>query len=249
MLCIWLMLAWAALMAVGLLQLISAVLVAVGLSLTYDPFEGYSLSVFVFVIAALSWVALLYSHKIALLMPRTRQITTDRDPYLYSVASEQAQLVSLPVPKVIESPFFNASAIGRSPRHAVLAVSPTLQCILDRRELGAVLAHEMAHVRNGDNSVMTVAVTVIGFILGVSMLVGFHGWIGAIVLLLSVMSWHREFRADRTAAHVCGDSIVLASALGKLSRSGFLSFIDLPITHPPTKLRVWCLKRLAKRST
>ena len=96
----------------------------------------------------------------------------------------------------------------------------------------------MAHVRNRDGLVMTVAITVVGIVLAVSLLVGLDRWVGAIGLLVSVMSWLRESHADRTAAYVCGDSVALASALNKLPRSGFLWFLLTPYTHPPTKLRI-----------
>ena len=212
-----------------------------------DRVDGDGWGVIVLVIATLNGITFWCSHHVVL-MPRTRQITEDRNPYLYSVASEQAQLAGLPMPKVIESPFFTASAIGRSPRHAILGVSSTLQCKLNRRELAAVLAHEMAHVRNRDALIMTVTVTVVGFVLGVSLLIGFHGWVGAIVLVLSAMCWLRESHADTIAAHVSGNSVALASALNKLPRSSFFSFLLSPYTHPPTKLRVWRLERLAKRN-
>ena len=244
---IWLQGAWALLVAVGLIQMVWAVLVAVGLLVPTDRVDGDGWGVIVLVIAILNGITYWCSHHVAV-MPRTRQITEDRNPYLYGVASEQAQLAGLPMPKVIESPFLTASAIGRSPRHAILGVSSTLQCKLNRRELAAVLAHEMAHVRSRDALIMTVTVTVVGFVLAVSLLVGFHGWIGGIVLLLSVMSWLRESHADTTAAYVCGDSVALTSALNKLPRSSFLSFLLSPYTHSPTSLRVWRLKGLAKRN-
>ena len=234
MLYFWMQAAWSVPVVVGLLMLTGQV-------------DGYSCGVIVLIVVVLNWVAFWCSHHVAL-MPSTRQITEDRNPYLYGVVFEQAQLACLPMPKVIESKFFTAFASGRSPRYAIVGVSSTLQCTLERRELGAVIAHEMAHVRNRDALVMTVAITVVGLVLAVSLLVGFHWWIGAIVLLLSVMSWLRESHADTTAAYVCGDSAALASALNKLPRSGFLSFLLSPYTHPPTKLRVWCLKRLAKRN-
>ena len=244
---IWLQGAWALLVAAGLIQVVWAVLVAVGLLMPTDRVNGDGWGVIVLVIAILNGIAYWCSHHVAL-MPRTRQITEDRNPYLYSVVSEQAQLARLPVPKIIESEIFTASAIGRSPRHAVLGVSSTLQCRLNRRELGAVLAHEMAHVKNRDALILTATVTVVGFVLAVSLLIGFHGWVGAIVLLLSVMSWLRESHADTTAAYVSGDSVALASALNKLPRTSFFSFLLSPYTHPPTKLRVWRLERSAKRN-
>ena len=243
---LWLQWAWALLVAAGLIQMVWAVLVAVGLLMPTDRVDGDGWGVIVLVIAVLNGIAYWFSHHVAL-MPGTRQSTEDRNSYLYRVVSEQAQLARLPVPIVIQSEIFTASAIGRSPRHAVLGVSSTLQCRLNRRELGAVLAHEMAHVKNRDALIMATAVTVVGFVLAVSLLTGFHGWVGAIVLLLSLMSWIREFHADTTAAYVSGDSVALTSALNKLPRSSFFSFLLSPYTHPPTKLRVWRLERLSKR--
>ena len=244
---IWMQGAWAVLVATGLLQIVWAVMANAGLLMPTDEVDGTGWGVIALVIALLNGVAYWWSHHV-MLMPRTRRVTKNRDPYLYGIVSEQARLAGLPMPKVIESPFFTASAIGRNPKHAVLGVSSTLQCKLNRRELAAVLAHELAHVKNHDALIMTVTMTVVGFVLGVSLLVGFYGWIGALVLLLSLMSWLRESHADTTAACVSGDSVALASALNKLPRSSFLSFLLSPYTHPPTKLRVWHLKTLAKRN-
>ena len=244
---IWSQLAWAVLVAAGLIQMVQAALEATGLLTPTDRVDGDGWGVTVLVIAILNGAVDWYSHHIAM-MPRTRQTTEEQNPYLYGLVTEQAQLAGLLVPKVVESEIFTASVIGRSARHAVLGVSPTLQYRLNRRELGAVIAHEMAHVRNRDALIMSVAVTAVGLVLGILLLIGFHGWVGAIVLLPSVMSWLRESRADTTAAYVYGDSLALASALSKLPRSSFRSFLLSPYTHPPTELRVWCLKRLAKRS-
>ena len=219
------------------------VLVMAALSVFTGRVGDTSWGVTVLLIAVVNVVVSLFSHRI-ILMPRTE----NRNHYLCGVASEQAQLMDLPMPKVIESPFSAAaSATGRSPQHAVLAVNPALMCKLDRRELAAVLAHEMAHVRNRDSLVGTVILTLVGVTLAVSILVGFPWWIGAIVLLLPAMYWRIEFRADITAANMCGDPIALASALKKLYRSNFLSSL-FPVTHPPTTLRVWILEWRAKRN-
>ena len=233
-LCIWMQLAWAVLMVVGLLMPIE---IAEG--------RGYGVAVLVFV--TISLVAYSFSHHVAL-MPRTRKITQDQNPYLYAVAYEQAQLAGLPMPEVIESLNYTASAIGGRRRHVILAVSPDLQETLNRQELGAILAHEIAHLKYGDSLVMTVVMMFIGSILGASLLLGFSGWIGAIVLLLPLMAWPREFRADSTAANVRGDSDALVSALIKLDGGSLRSSLSLSFTHPPTKLRVWRLKGLAIRS-
>ena len=239
MLYLWLQVAWFVPVVVGLLMLAGQV-------------GGSKWGVFVLVAVVLNWVAYWFSHHIAL-MHWARQITEDRNPYLYAIASEQAQLAGLPVPRLYEIclPFPNAHAIGRDLRHAVVGVSSSLQRLLDRRELGAVLAHEMAHVKNRDAIVGMVTMTVVGVVLGILMLVESYGWIGAIVLLLPAVSSVRESRADMTAAYMGGNAVALASALRKLPHSSFLSFLlYLPFhSHPPTKLRVWRLERAGKRST
>ena len=202
----------------------------------------------VLAIAIVNWISYWCGHHVAL-RPCAQPVTESRNPYLYRVVSEQAQLAGLPRPKVYEvrSPLPNAHTIGRSPRHTIVGVSSALQSMLGHRELEAVIAHEMAHVRNRDGLTMTVATTIVGVILSVSMLAGLHGWIGGVVLLPFPMSWLREFRADATAAYACGGSVALANALRRLPRSGFLSFLFEFDTHPPTRLRVWRLEKLAKR--
>ena len=229
------------------------VLMAVGLSfLATDLVDAYGWGVLVLVVAVLNWVAYWCSHHITL-VHWARQITEDRDPYLFGVASEQAKLAGLPMPEVYEIRllFPYAHTIGRCSRQAVLVASSSIRRKLNRRQLGAVVAHEMAHVRSHDTLVGTVAMTLAGVVLAVSILLDLHGWLGAIVLLLPVVSWLLESRADTTAADVYGDSIALASALQKLPQSSFLSTLPfLPfISHPPTKLRVWRLEKLTNRNT
>lgn len=92
----------------------------------------------------------------------------------------------LPKPRlyVVESPALNAFATGRDPDHAAIAITTGLWDALDRRELEAVLAHELAHVRNLDIRTMTVVAVVAG----------------AVVLLAdwTLRSlWHGGFRGDR----------------------------------------------------
>ena len=106
----------------------------------------------------------------------------------------------------------------------------------------------MVHLKNRDAFIMTVAVTAVGFVLAASLMLGFHGWIGAIVLMLSVKSWMRENLADKTAANLSGDPTALASALNKLPQSSILAFLLSPYSNPPTAIRVWYLKRLVQRS-
>ena len=149
MLYLWLQTAWLVLVAVGVLSI-------------FDRVDGYGWGVFVLIVTALNWVAYWCCHQIAL-MHWARRITEDVNPYLYGLASQQAELAGLPMPRVYEIrlPFPNAHAIGRGPRDAVVIVSSSLPCILNRQELGAVLAHEMAHISKRDALVGTVAMTVV----------------------------------------------------------------------------------------
>lgn len=245
---VWLHAGWATLMIIGLSQVVWAVLAAAGLPVTSDLVTGPGWGFAALFVAVLSWVALWGSHHVAWI-PRARRLTEDNNACLYRAACEQAKLAGLPLPEIVESQLFTASAVGRSLRHATLGVSPELQRKLDPQEVRAVLSHELAHLSNRDALLMTVAMTIVGFVLAITLLSGFHGWIGATVLLLSCLSWIRECKADTTAAYASGDPSALATALRKLPRSGFLSFLLSPYTHPPTALRVWKLKRLTERVT
>ena len=229
-----------------------------------------------------------FSDKIALSMTKSHPITEHDDPELYNIVREQARLARLPMPKVYvidtESP--NAFATGRSPRNAAVAVTAGIRRILNREELSAVLAHEMAHVGNRDTLIMAVVATIAG---AISML-AFMAQIAAIfapfggssddddrggniigliiiaivmpiaaALVRAAVSRTREFQADATGAHNCGNPLALASALQKLehgtearpmkvAEGASHLFIVNPLkganlanlfsTHPPTAERV-----------
>ena len=230
------------------MQLASPLVVAIGLvHMLIDITDVYQWGSFVLFVTILNPVAYWYSQQVAL-AHWTRDIIENRNPYLYDVVSEQAERAGLPVPQIIESRLFTAAfATGRTPRHAVLGVSPILTCVLGRRELGAVIAHEIAHVRNHDSLLGTFVMLLVGGVLAASMLFGLSKLIAAIVLVPVAVSWIRESRADTVAVCLSDDPLALASALKKLPQSSFMSFLlTLPLhTHLPTKLRVWRLKRLA----
>ena len=221
-----------------LLMILSGILVAVGAA-----FGGTTGIIIALVFAvALNFFAYWSSDKIALKMAHAHPVTEQEDPELYSIVSEQASLAGLPMPKVyeIQSDSPNAFATGRNPQHATVAVTTGIRRILNRQELGGVLAHEMAHVGNRDTLIMAVVATIAG---AVSMLAfmaqmsaifgGFGGGrdrggsiIGLLVIAIvmplaaalvrAAISRTREFQADATGAHTSGDPLALASALEKL---------------------------------
>ena len=222
-----------------------------------------------------------FSDRIALGMTKSHPITEQDDPDLYGIVREQARLAGLPMPKVYEinteSP--NAFATGRSPKNATVAVTTGIRRILNREELSEVLAHEMAHVGNRDTLIMAVVATIAGAISMLAMLAQFSAMFGgregrdnivgllivaivmpiAAALVRAAVSRTREFQADATGAHNCGNALALASALQKLERGSEARpmrvvegashlFIVHPLkgaglsglfsTHPPTEERV-----------
>ena len=201
--------------------------------------------IFAFAIAAgMNFFSYWYSDKMVLRMYRAREITAQEAPELYSIVSGLARRAGVPMPKVYlipqQSP--NAFATGRNPEHAVVAVTEGLLRIMSRDEIEGVLAHEIAHVKNRDILIGTVAATMAGAIMMLATMArwsaifgggrggdeegGGLGAIGLIVmsilapigamLIQMAISRSREYLADSTGAAFAGNAEGLASALEKL---------------------------------
>ena len=185
-----------------------------------------------------------FSDKIVLKMYKAQEVTEKEAPEFYRVVRDLAARAELPMPKVylIPSDGPNAFATGRNPHHAAVAATRGILKILNREELAGVMAHELAHVKNRDILIGTIAAAVAG---AISMLAtmaqfamifgGFGGDRrgdrgGGIIGMLAVMilapiaamliqmaiSRSREYQADATGAKICGNPLWLASALKKL---------------------------------
>src|SRR6187399_293 len=183
-----------------------------------------------------------FSDKIVLKMYGARQVTEAESPLLYSVTQELAVRMNTPMPKVyiIPSDAPNAFATGRNPAHAAVAATEGILKLLSRDELTAVMAHELSHVYNRDILISTIAASVAGTI---TMLAHIAQWgmifsggrrdddrggspIAAIAMMIlapfaalliqMAISRSREYAADSTGAHLCGNPLWLASALKKL---------------------------------
>lgn len=134
---------------------------------------------------------------------------------------------------VSPAPAPNAFATGRSPKRAIVCCTQGLLDTLSQRELRAILAHELMHVKHRDTLACSIAGTLTGLIAGLSSLFAvnksqanvlnkvFTG--GAVILapLLAMfvqvaISRARELRADQDAAQLTGDPLGLALALRKL---------------------------------
>jgi len=183
-----------------------------------------------------------YSDKIVLRMYRAREVSLNEAPELYGMVRTLATKAGLPMPKLYivpgEQP--NAFATGRNPENAAVAVTEGIMRLLNREELAGVLGHELAHIKNRDILIGTVAATIAG---AISMLASIAQWAmifgggssddddgGGILAFLVMMivapiaamliqlaiSRSREYLADEVGARMAGNPHDLASALKKL---------------------------------
>ena len=182
-----------------------------------------------------------FSDRIVLAMYSARVVTEDEAPELVGIVRELTQRAGMPMPRVAiipeETP--NAFATGRNPENAVVAATAGLLRILDRDELAGVMAHELAHVKNRDTLISTVAATMAGAIGMVARMGFFFGGsrddedgggnpivlIGALIVapiaamvLQMAVSRSREYGADAMGAQISGQPLALARALNKLDR-------------------------------
>ncbi len=185
-----------------------------------------------------------FSDKIALSFAGAHPVSEADAPDLYRVAARVAQIANVPMPRVyvIDQAAPNAFATGRDPQHAVVAATRGIMEITNERELTAVLAHEIGHVKNRDTLVMAVVATVAGAISYVAQMAQWSMWMGggrrdsrdsgslgmigmlagiillplAAMLVQLAVSRSREYGADDQSASLTHDPLGLASALRKL---------------------------------
>lgn len=196
-----------------------------------------------FVVAlAMNFGSYWFSDKIALKMAGAREVSYAEAPELHDMVARLAQASGLPKPRVaiVQADAPNAFATGRNPSHGVVAVTTGIMRILDRRELAAVISHELGHIRNRDILISSIAATFAGAITMLAHLGQFAmifggrsdddedggGIFGALLMIILApiaatiiqlaISRSREFGADRTGAEVGQDPEALASALEKL---------------------------------
>jgi heat shock protein HtpX len=185
----------------------------------------------------MAFIQYFFSDRMVLWSTGARVLQEDEYPELHQMVARVASVAGVPKPRVamMQTPVPNAFATGRSPSHAVVAVTDSITRLLTPRELEAVIAHEMAHVKNRDILTMTVAsfVAMIAAIIMNNFLFASlfgrrdNNWvivgIVAIVvyfvanLLLMALSRYREFAADRGSAYITGRPSDLISALEKIS--------------------------------
>lgn len=182
------------------------------------------------------------SDRLVMMSTGAKELSEEDAPELFAMIRELADRYGMPMPKVaiIQSAMPNAFATGRNPNNALVAVTTGILQRLTRRELRAVLGHELAHVANRDMKVLAISnffVTLTSFLMTmfffnmlfgrrdagggsapfmiaylVTILVYFVG-----KLLVLALTRYREYGADHTGAEISGDPGGLADALQKIS--------------------------------
>jgi heat shock protein HtpX len=115
---------------------------------------------------AINMAAWWFSDKMALKMSGAREVTPEEAPELHRLVETLAKRAGIPKPRVhlIDSPTPNAFATGRSPSHGAVAATTGLLQMLNRDEIAGVMAHEIAHIKNRDTLISSIAATFAGAI-------------------------------------------------------------------------------------
>lgn len=190
----------------------------------------------------INFITYWFSDKIVLKMYRAKEVSEADAPDLYMMVRRLAQKAELPMPRVyiIDQDQPNAFATGRNPAHGAVAATTGIMRILSREELEGVMAHELAHIKNRDILVSTIAAAIAG---SISYLAQMAQWamifgggrsdeegggnpIAAIVMMIvgpiaamlvqMAISRSREYGADEGGAKIAGNPMYLANALNKL---------------------------------
>jgi heat shock protein HtpX len=246
-----------------LLAGLSALFVAVG-----GLVGGTSgIALFLIIAVGFNFAMFWFSDRLALKMSRARPLEAGEKPDLVADVEDLSQRARLPMPRLYlipnEQP--NAFATGRSPRHSAVAVTEGLLTLMPRDQVRGVLAHELAHIKNRDVLVTTIAAMIGAAISAVAHFLQFQwlfggddeesplgivGTIAAIViapiaamLLQFAVSRQREFLADATAAELLGAGRPLADALGTLQRGVEV----LPMQVNPSTASLYIVNPLSGR--
>ncbi len=167
-----------------------------------------------------------------------RVVSAEDAPALYAMVDRLRQNAGLPMPVVAIAPQAqpNAFATGRNPANAVVCVTEGILKTLSPDELEGVIAHELAHIKNHDMLLSTIAATMAGAISNLAQMAFFFGGrrdddeggspfaaiamliVGPIIAMLIqfAISRQREFKADAVGAQISGRPLSLASALQRL---------------------------------
>ena len=184
-----------------------------------------------------------FAGNIAMMMTGAKEITKKDNPRLYNIVENLSITTGLPMPKVyvIDDKAPNAFATGRDPQHAAVAATTGLMDIMNDKELNAVMAHEMSHVKNYDIRVSMIVfglVCVIGLVSDIAFRMMFYGNrrrnnegspVGYVLILVvavlspivaaiaqMAVSRQREYLADASAVNITRYPEGMIDALKKL---------------------------------
>ncbi len=204
---------------------------------------GESGAMLFFIIAmAMNFFSYYHSDKIAIKMTRSYPVTEAEAPELYEIVRRLSKRAGIPMPRLYVTPSSqpNAFATGRNPANSAVAVTEGLMRLLNRSEVEGVLAHELAHIKNRDVLVGTIAAALAG---AITMMANAFQWaaifgmgrgedeeggglLGGLVMAIlapiaamiiqMAISRSREYMADSTGARIAGSPDGLANALLKL---------------------------------
>ncbi len=192
----------------------------------------------------MNFFAYWFSDKMALAMSGAQPVSEAEAPELHAIVASLAQRAGIPKPRVyiIPTQTPNAFATGRNPEHAAVAVTKGILDILNRDELEGVLAHELAHIKNRDILISSIAAVIAGAISYIAQIAQWGlifggiggssdddeggGLLGALFMMIvapiaamliqMAISRSREYLADATGAKICHCPLSLAGALKKL---------------------------------
>ncbi len=224
----------------GLFMFMFGLFVAIGWLVGSLFIGNWVLGALMFLVLAglINLISYFYSSKIVLWTYRVKLVSEAEAPRLYRIVRNISAMNGIPMPKVgiIPTSNPNAFATGRNPKNAVVCATEGIMRLLDDDELTGVMAHEMAHVKNRDILVMSVASTIAGAIsfaarfafygalfndrrneggLIIAVVVAITAPIAAMLVQLAI-SRNREYKADYEGAKLIGRPMHLARALEKL---------------------------------
>jgi heat shock protein HtpX len=218
--------------------MLMAAMAALFMSIGYMIGGGSGMMVALVLAGAMNVFAWWNSDKMVLRMHHAKEVGPDHP--LHALVRPLAARAGLPMPRVyiVEEDQPNAFATGRNPENAAVAATTGLMRMMNAQEIEAVMAHELAHVKNRDTLVMTVTATLAG---AISMLGNFALFMGdrehrnpllglvamivapiAAALVQMAISRGREYSADALGAEICGNPQALASALAKLKQGSVI---------------------------
>jgi heat shock protein HtpX len=198
----------------------------------------------IFAFVAAMTIAIIYTHcdRFVLAMLGARELLLGEQPALHSLTERLAARAGVVKPRLFLLPdtYPRAFSVGRGPSSSVVAISLGLLRSASPAEMEGLIAHELAHIRNRDVAVQSVAVVISATTLELTRIGGYLQ--RALLFLLGpvaaavehvLLSPKREFDADATAARLCGSPHGLADALVRLDQaSELVSFAAPPASEP-----------------